>query len=327
MESNVLGIHHITAITDDPQHNINFYAGVLGLRLVKKTVNFDVPDTYHFYYGDDLGHPGTILTFFSWPGYPKGRRGSGQATIIAFSIPESALAYWQERLAQHNIQAHGLTTQFGEQVLSFNDQEGLGLALVGQRGAELRTGWTQGPVPAEHAIRGFHSVTLSVTSSEATKGVLTQALGFRPVAEERNRARYEVGNSGNAALVDVLTVPEERRGVESIGTVHHVAWRTADDAEQLEWRSKLTGVGLDVTPVMDRTYFHSIYFREPGGVLFEIATDLPGFAIDEAPAELGTHLRLPPWLESQRPILERDLPPVSIPYIQAGVPDDDGQER
>ena len=315
MESNVLGIHHITAITDDPQHNIDFYAGVLGLRLVKKTVNFDVPDTYHFYYGDDLGHPGTILTFFSWPGYPKGRRGSGQATTIAFSIPESALAYWQERLGRHNIQVQGLTTQFGEQVLSFSDHEGLGVALVVPQGGERRMGWTQGPIPAEHAIRGFHSVTLSVTGSEATKKVLTQALGFRVVAEEDNRTRYEVGDSGNATLVDVLTVPGERRGVESIGTVHHVAWRTANDDEQLEWRRKLISTGLDVTPVMDRTYFHSIYFREPGGVLFEIATDLPGFAIDEAPAELGTHLKLPLWLEVQRPTLERDLPAVSIPSI------------
>jgi glyoxalase family protein len=315
MESSVLGIHHITAITDDPQHNIDFYAGVLGLRLVKKTVNFDVPDTYHFYYGDDLGHPGTILTFFSWPGYPKGRRGSGQATTISFAIAEPALAYWQERLASYNVQVEELTTHFGEQVLAFSDPEGLGLALVVQRGAELRTGWTQGPVPAEHALRGFHSVTLSVTKSDATKSVLTQALGFRALAEEGNRARYEVGNSGNATLVDVLTVPGERRGVESIGTVHHVAWRTADDDEQLAWRSKLTDVGLNVTPVLDRTYFHSIYFREPGGVLFEIATDLPGFAIDEAPEELGTHLKLPPWLESQRPTLERDLPPVSLPSL------------
>ena len=313
MESNVSGIHHITAITDDPQHNIDFYAGVLGLRLVKKTVNFDVPDTYHFYYGDDLGHPGTILTFFSWPGYPKGRSGSGQATTISFAIPESALSYWQERLRAHGVEVGELITQFGEQVLSFSDPEGLGLALVVQQGAEQRTGWTKGMIPAEYAIRGFHSVSLSITQLEATQNVLTKLLGFRATGEEGNRTRYEVGNSGNATLVDLLTVPGMRRGVESIGTVHHVAWRTANDDEQLEWRHKIADAGLSVTPVLDRTYFHSIYFREPGGVLFEIATDLPGFAIDEAPEELGTHLRLPPWLEQQRPTLEHDLPPVSVP--------------
>ena len=315
MESNVSGIHHITAITDDPQHNIDFYAGVLGLRLVKKTVNFDVPDTYHFYYGDDLGHPGTILTFFSWPGYPKGRRGSGQATTISFAIPESALSYWQERLRAHGVEVGELTTQFGEQVLSFSDPEGLGLALIVQQGAEQRTGWTKGMIPGEYAIRGFHSVTLSITKLEATQNVLTKLLGFHVAGEEGNRTRYEVGNSGNATLVDVLTVPGTRRGVESIGTVHHVAWRTANDDEQLEWRHKITDAGLSVTPVLDRTYFHSIYFREPGGVLFEIATDLPGFAIDEVPEELGTHLKLPPWLEQQRPTLEHDLPPVSIPGV------------
>src|SRR5438876_3510063 len=310
MESSVPGIHHITTITDDPQRNIDFYAGVLGLRLVKKTVNFDVPDTYHFYYGDDLGRPGTILTFFSWPGYPAGKRGSGQVTTIAFAIPATALPYWQERLAKHNVRIEGLTTHFGEQVLSFSDPEGLGLALITQPDADLRTGWTQGPVPPWHTIRGFHSAVLSVTHSEATKRVLTQLLGFRAVAEEGNRARYEVGNSGHATLVDVLTVPGEKRGVESIGTVHHIAWRTANDDEQLEWRRKIADVGLNVTPVLDRTYFHSIYFREPGGILFEIATDLPGFAVDEAPEELGTHLKLPPWLEERRPVLERDLPPV-----------------
>jgi len=319
MESSVLGIHHITAITDDPQRNIDFYAGVLGLRLVKKTVNFDVPDTYHFYYGDELGHPGTILTFFSWPGYPEGRRGSGQITTISFSVPESALPYWQKRLAEHNVRVEGLTTQFGEQVLSFSDPEGLGLALVAQRGAQQLTGWKQGPVPAEYGIRSFHSATLSVTRAEATKKVLTQVLGFRALSEEGNRARYEAGSSDNATLVDVLTVPGERRGMESIGTVHHIAWRTANDEKQLEWRRKIVDAGLNVTPVMDRVYFHSIYFREPGGILFEIATDLPGFAVDEAPEELGTHLKLPPWLEDRRPTLEHALPAVSIPSIQTDV--------
>lgn len=313
MENSVSGIHHITAITDDPQRNIDFYAGILGLRFVKKTVNFDVPDTYHLYYGDDIGRPGTILTFFSWPGYPKGKRGTGQVTTISFAVPTAALSYWQERLTQHGVQCEGPTTQFGEQVLSFTDHEGLGLALVAQEGAEGRTAWEQGPIPVEYAIHGFHSVTLSVTEFEATQHVLTHLLGFHEIGEEGKRSRYEVGNSSNATLVDVLNLPGETQGVESIGTVHHVAWRTANDNTQLEWRHKLITGRLNVTPVMDRTYFHSIYFREPSGILFEIATDQPGFPVDELPEELGTHLKLPPWLEEQRPTLERKLPTLYLP--------------
>ncbi len=313
MESNVLGIHHVTAITDDPQKNIDFYAGILGLRLVKKTVNFDVPDTYHFYYGDDQGRPGTILTFFSWPNSPKGQRGTGQVTTISFSIPSSASRYWQERLTRHGINVEGPTTRFEEQVLSFTDHEGLSLELVAHHGAEQGTIWTNGPVAAEYALRGIYSVTLSVTRHEATAKLLTQELGFRFVGEQGNRTRYEVGTAGDGAVVDLLNLPGAERGTESIGTVHHVAWRTANDEQQLAWRSKLSRLGLNVTRVMDRTYFHSIYFREPSGVLFEIATDQPGFAIDEPPEQLGTNLRLPPWLEAQRPTLERSLPAVHLP--------------
>ena len=316
MVSDILGIHHVTAITDDPQKNIDFYVGVLGLRLVKKTVNFDVPDTYHLYYGDTLGSPGTILTFFSWPGSPKGQRGTGQVTTISFVVPENSLHYWSERLAQHNVQVEGSTTRFDEQVLTFTDHEGLGRELVAHKGAEQRTGWTMGPIPNEYAIRGFHSVTLSLGRKEETIALLTQTLGFHLVGETGNRVRYEVGtgsNAGSGAFVDILDVPQEKRGVESIGTVHHVAWRTPDDEQELAWRQVLANAGLSVTPQLDRTYFHSIYFRTPGGVLFEIATDVPGFPVDEAPEELGTHLKLPPWLESQRPQLEHDLPPVHLP--------------
>lgn len=313
MESSVLGIHHVTAITDDPQRNIDFYAGILGLRFVKKTVNFDAPDTYHFYYGDDLGRPGTILTFFSWPGYPRGRGGTGQITAISFSIPENALDNWQKRLTEHGIDVSGPIPRFDEQVLSFTDHEGQRLELVAHRGAERGSAWKDGPVPVEYAIHGFHSVTLSVARFERTASVLTEQLGFQSVGKQGNRSRYGIGGGGMGTLVDVLDLPNGERGVQAIGTVHHVAWRTASDENQLLWQRKLLNAGLHVTQVMDRVYFHSIYFREPSGILFEIATDEPGFAVDESPEELGTHLKLPPWLESTRPVVEESLPEVHLP--------------
>jgi glyoxalase family protein len=311
MESRVLGLHHVTAITGDPQHNLNFYTGILGLRFVKRTVNFDVPDTYHLYYGDDIGHPGTILTFFSWPDSPGGLRGKGQISTIAFSIPLSALGFWQERLTKQGIAVTRPVERFDEQVLIFTDHEGLALELVAHAGAEQRKGWQDGPVPAEYAVRGLHSITLSVARREPTETLLIEGLGFQRGHEMEKRVRYTVGGAG--ALVDVLEQPDLQDGLEAIGTVHHVAWRTANDERQLEWRNRLLSMGQRVTAVMDRTYFHSIYFREPGGILFEIATDLPGFPVDEPPEQLGTHLKLPPWLESRRPTLERNLPPIHIP--------------
>ncbi len=318
MANELFGIHHVTAITGDAQRNIDFYVGVLGLRLVKKTVNFDAPDTYHLYYGDNLGTPGTILTFFAWPDAPKGESGTGQVTTISFVIAENALPYWRERLAQHGIEAKEPTSRFDEQVLAFADPEGLGLELVAHKGAEQRTGWTTSSVPIEYAIRGIHSVTLSVTRKEQTVALLTQVLGFRSLAKLDNRERYEVGrgeNAGSGAFVDLLDLPAEAQGTVAVGSVHHVAWRTPDDEEQLQWRQKLASTSANVTPQLDRTYFHSIYFREPSGVLFEIATDVPGFAVDEAPGELGSHLKLPPWLESNRYQLEKSLPPVHTPVI------------
>lgn len=313
MEQNVLGIHHVTAITGDPQPNLDFYAGILGLRFVKKTVNFDAPDTYHFYYGDEVGHPGTILTFFSWPGYRGGRRGNGQVTTTAFIVPAASFAYWRERLASYNVQIEEQVERFGEQVLAFTDHEGLGLALVAQPGAEQISGWSGGPVPAEHAIRGFHSVTLSVSRYDATVALLTRGMGFQEVGKEGNRTRFlaPAEGEGIARIVDVLNLPAGQRGIESVGTVHHVAWRTANDDEQLLWRARMSELGMQVTPVLDRTYFHSIYFREPSGILFEIATDQPGFPVDEPVSELGTHLKLPPWLESHRPEIEQSLQPVA----------------
>lgn len=313
MDTIIPGIHHVTAICDDPQQNIDFYVSLLGLRMVKQTVNFDMLETYHLYYGDELGHPGTILTLFSWPDAPRGRRGAGQIGTIAFSIPPQSMDYWIERLSRHNLLIGGPNTRFDERVLSFFDPDGLALELVAHSGTEKHDAWKGSSIPSEHAIRGFHSVTLMEARPEYTVALLTGGLGFQLIGQEGNRARYKVGTEDFATRLDVLDLPDAARGTVAVGSVHHVAWRTPGDEQQLAWREKLIRLGLEVTPVRDRQYFHSIYFNEPGGVLFEIATDPPGFAIDEPPEQLGTHLELPPWLESTRPMLEKVLPPIHLP--------------
>jgi catechol 2,3-dioxygenase-like lactoylglutathione lyase family enzyme len=321
MDASVLGVHHVTAIAGDPQRNIDFYAGVLGLRLVKLTVNFDDPGSYHLYYGDDVGHPGTILTFFAWPGGHRGRRGAGQIAAISLAAPEDTVAYWSERLRQHGVAVEGPTARFDEQVLAFHDPEGLALELVATAAARERAGWEEGPVAPEHAVRGVHAVTLWEEGGAATARLLTETLGFRPMQEAGATTRYGVGAGSPGALVDVRDVrqtPELLRGQIAVGNVHHVAWRTPTDEEQLAWRERLAALGVHVTHVLDREYFHSIYFHEPGGVLFEIATDPPGFTVDEAPERLGTSLRLPPWLEPQRATIERELPSVRLPATVHG---------
>jgi catechol 2,3-dioxygenase-like lactoylglutathione lyase family enzyme len=309
----ILGIHHITAIAGDPRQNLDFYGDLLGLHLVKRTVNFDDPATYHFYFGDREAHPGTLLTFFLWPGAPRGRHGAGQATGVSFSIPEGAMGYWMERLKAAKLAIDGSRKRFGEETISFHDHDGLPLELVAN--PDARPGWVEGPVPAEHAIRGIHGVTLSVEVHEKTAAVLADLLGFRATKERGNRFRYEAGRGGAGAVVDVEWVPGLTQGEVAVGTVHHVAWRTPDAVEQREWRREIAARGLRVTPVVDRTYFRSIYFREPGGVLFEIATDGPGFAVDEPAEELGTRLVLPPWLEPRRRDLEMRLPPLEEPQF------------
>jgi catechol 2,3-dioxygenase-like lactoylglutathione lyase family enzyme len=312
----ILGIHHVTAIAGEPQQNIDFYAGFLGLRLIKLTVNYDAPETYHLYYGDENGHPGTILTFFPWPGAPKGRKGAGQLTTKSFSIPKASVGYWMERLKKHGTPFEEPIDRFEEQVISFADPDDLKLELVAHPGAEKRSGWSHGPVPQEHSIRGFFGVTLSEEGYERTASLLTEVMGFRLVKQERNRFRYEVGEGGAGAMVDVLCQPDAPPGIVSVGTVHHVAWRTPNDEQQKEWRVELVKARLNVSPVIDRKYFHSIYFREPGGVLFEIATDPPGFTVDERLEELGTRLVLPSWLEPYRTQLHDVLPPVKLPSTQ-----------
>jgi glyoxalase family protein len=307
------GIHHVTAIATDPQRNADFWSTALGLRLVKQTVNFDAPDTYHLYYGDEAGSPGTILTFFPWPGVPQGRRGTGQATVTSFSVPEGSIGWWRDHLARVGADVGDPGSRLDEDALSLHDPDGLLVELVAHVGTDERPPWDGGPIPAEHAVRGLHSVTLSEAVFDDTAALFTGKLGFRLDAEEGARARFVAGAGGPGSVVDVVCEPEAPRGLVSAGTVHHVAWRAPDEATQLAWRQELEDQGLDVTPVLDRRYFRSIYFREPGGVLLEVATDQPGFAIDEPLLELGRRLQLPPWLEPQRERIEAGLPPLAPP--------------
>jgi glyoxalase family protein len=315
---NLEGLHHVTAIAGEPQTNIDFYTGVLGLRLVKLTVNFDDPTTYHLYYGDGQGHPGTILTFFPWPGALRGRIGTGQLTVTSFAVPEKSLPYWTQRLSRNRIEFEKTRSDFGEEILFLKDPDGLQVAMVSTPNANPDRVWEKGPVPAEHAIRGFHGVTLSENGHQRTASLLTQILGFREIAKEGSRFRYGLDRAAPGAMVDVVCIPEGRPGRIAVGTVHHVAWRTPTDAEQVQWRENLIREEYDVTPIIDRQYFHSIYFQEPGGVLFEIATDPPGFAVDEPLDRLGSSLKLPFWLEEARPKLERLLPPIHLTVAAGG---------
>jgi glyoxalase family protein len=317
MSPTLPGIHHVTAICSDAQQNVDFYCGVLGLRLVKLTVNFDDPASYHLYYGDERGRPGTIMTFFAWPGAHRGRIGPPQVTETAFAAPKGALAFWAERLKEQKVELEPAGHRFGEPILRFADPDGLRLGIVATEAGAPAPG--QGPIPAEHALRGFSGVTLAEEGYEKTASLLTGVMGFHPDGGEANRFRYRAGSGEFAAVVDLLCVPDARVGGMGAGVVHHVAFRTPDDPQQEAWRAQVAGLGYNVSPVMDRQYFHSIYFREPGGVLFEIATDPPGFTADEASEQLGTRLRLPPWLEPQRSVIERLLPPLRLPEWHSAI--------
>ncbi|MGC2307168.1 MAG: ring-cleaving dioxygenase [Nitrososphaeraceae archaeon] len=327
----IFGIHHVTAITSNPQKNIDFYTGDLGLRLVKLTVNQDDPTAYHLYYGDEIGRPGTILTFFHWPNIHRGRRGISQVIATSFLIPENSIHYWIERLKKRQVQFRGPYKRFNdERVITLYDPDGLELELVAHKSAEDRKVniWKGGPVPTEDAIRGFYSVTLSEEGYELTALVLTDELGFVSTQHDGSRFRYEISSTpstsstttdkeevgvGGAKIVDVLCLPYTQQAIIGIGSVHHVAFRTPTDEQQIVLRHNIVKARLNATPVIDRFYFHSVYFREPGGVLFEIATNPPGFTVDEQVETLGTRLVLPPWLESMRSDLEKILPPVSYP--------------
>jgi len=312
-----MGIHHVTAIAREPQRNLDFYAGTLGMRLVKLTINYDDPGTYHLYYGDELGRPGSLLTFFPWTAGRPGRQGTGQINGVGLAIPPASLGFWIERLLSRGVKYEGPTRRFDEQVLAFADPDGLLLELIATPKVDRVEGWRDGPVAAEHAVRGVHAVTIWEDGDTGSADFLTGTMGFRPGAEEENRLRFVSGQDGLGSVVDLRRTPGFWGGTDGVGTVHHVAFRAADDAEQRARQEEIRQSGVGVTDVRDRNYFRSIYFREPGGVLFEIATDGPGFTVDEAAAELGTTLRLPPKFESMRARLERSLPPLRLPHAEA----------
>lgn len=305
MKALINGLHHITAFAEDPQENLDFYAGILGLRLVKKTVNFDAPEIYHLYYGNETGAPGTIMTFFPYKGIGRGRQGKGQLTTTSFSIPANSMGYWTDRLKKFGVKHSLPQERFEEAFIYFEDRDGLGLELVAND-RDQRAGFSYGQIPEEHAIRGFHSITLSEDGYEKTAGLLGIYMNHELISEASNRFRYSAsGKVGD--LVDILCVPESMRGIGGSGTIHHVAFSTNDDQSIQEMQERLASKGLNVTPVLDRQYFHSIYFREPGGVLFEVATNPPGFAVDESPEKLGTDLKLPTWEEPNRKRIEAGL--------------------
>jgi glyoxalase family protein len=311
MSQLITGIHHVTAIASNAQKNLDFYTGILGLRLVKKTVNFDGPDVYHFYYGDEDGNPGSILTFFPYKGLVNGRHGKGMLNTTTFSVPAASLDYWLERLKRFDIHHKTPQERFdGELFVYFEDEDGLGLELVFNDN-DGRKAYSNGIIAAEHAIRGFYNVEIWEEGYERTAALLTEQLDHKLVAEKGNRFRFAAKDApGN--YVDLLCSPDSMRGLAGSGTVHHVAFATPNREAQEQVRIKVLQRMLNATPVLDRNYFTSIYFREPGGVLFEVATTGPGFAIDEPKAQLGTALKLPAQYEPHREQIEKSLPPVSL---------------
>jgi glyoxalase family protein len=308
MENTINGIHHITAIAGNAKRNHDFYTKTLGLHLVKKTVNFDDPETYHLYYGDAAGSPGTILTFFPWEGIATGRRGARQATEIGYSVPKGSLEYWANRFESKNVIYNKISEKFGERYLTFLDPDGLKLELIESKTTDDRLPWETADIKADNATKGFHNITITTNKMQPTADILTGVLGYRLLEQHVNRFRFVTDNVSNAAIVDLVEVAGEAAGHVAGGSVHHVAFRVKNEEVLMHYRDLITGMGLHITDKIDRNYFYSLYFREPGGVLFEIATDNPGFAVDESTDELGLNLKLPAQYESMRSKLEKVLP-------------------
>jgi glyoxalase family protein len=307
MEDKILGLHHITAIAGEAKRNYNFYTNILGLRLVKKTVNFDDPYTYHFYYGDEQGTPGSILTFFPWEGMQSGRRGTRQVTEIGYSVPQNSLDFWLNRFEKHNVIYNKVSEKFGEQYLTFLDPDGLKFELITSKSADSRLPWETEQISAEHALKGFHNVTITTNKMDATAKVLTDIFGYSLLESHVNRHRFVTGAIDTANIVDLVEAPGESAGHVAAGSVHHVAFRVKNDQILMAFRDKVLAAGLNITEKIDRNYFYSLYFREPGGVLFEIATDNPGFAVDETVEELGSALKLPAQYEAHREDISKRL--------------------
>ena len=308
----IKGLHHVTAVARDPQRNIDFYRNVLGQRLVKRTVNFDSPDTYHFYFGDETGSPGSILTFFAWPNMRRGVRGNGETNAVAYNVPAGSLGFWQEHLKQNGITPKLIEKRFGEDVIAFDDPDSMGVELVESKSAAPVHFWEAGPIPQAYGLMGFHSVTLWLNEVEPTADLIVKHMGYRSAGNEGDRYRFVGDSNVSGPIVDILHRPGKMPGGFGAGSIHHIAFRVATDEEQLEYQNLIRAAGFRVTEVMDRNYFHSIYFRELGGVLFEIATDTPGFAIDESVQSLGETLKLPEWYEPNRVAIEQSLLPVTL---------------
>jgi len=309
MNKIVLGLHHVTALASNPQENLDFYAGILGLRMIKRSINFDDPEVYHLYFGNEVGTPGTIMTFFPYEEIQQGKKGKGQLTVTSFSIPENAIDYWIKRFDKFKVSYKKPDLRFEDElVLYFEDKDGLGLELVANKRDE-RIGFIHGHIPAEFAIKGFYSIALLEEGHDKTERLLTTQMNHQLILEKENRFRYST-NGKPGTFVDVLCHPDALRGVPGYGTVHHVAFATQSDELQFEAREELKKKGFNPTPIIDRKYFHSVYFREPGGVLFEIATIAPGFTVDEELAHLGESLQLPSWEEKHRKVIEKYLSPL-----------------
>lgn len=314
----ITGLHHVTAIAGPAQQNLDFYAGILGMRLVKKSVNQDDPGTYHLFYADAAGHPGTDLTFFPWAHMAPSRMGHGLSTEVSLTVPVDALEFWDDRLARYGVRVGGIESRFGERTLPLVDVHGMQVALV--EAAETTTRgfepWAHSPIPVDKQIRGLHGARSWQRDRQATAWLLTGTLGFTELRTEGEWTRYVLGEGGPGRVLDIRETPDERRGAWGVGSIHHLAWRVTDDAHEAAVRAAVEQAGLRPTPVIDRFWFKSVYFKEPGGVLFELATDGPGFAVDEDPAHLGESLVLPPWLEPQRAAIERALPALAAPQEQ-----------
>jgi glyoxalase family protein len=307
------GIHHVTCISGDAQENVDFYTGVLGMRMVKKSVNQDSPDTYHLFYADADGHPGADITFFPWPGMPPGKKGHGLSTEVSLAVPAGSLDYWAERLAKAKVRVDALETRHGDKVLPLTDQHGQRVALAETRDKREFTAWPKSPVPREKQILGLHAVRMWEHDRGATASFLTDVMGFRAAGDENGWHRYGVAGGGSGAHLDIREMPAEERGRWGVGSIHHVAWRVADERAQLAVRQRVAEARRRPTEVIDRFWFKSVYFMEPGGVLFELATDGPGFTADEDLATLGETLVLPPWLEPHRKEIEAGLPRLAYP--------------
>ncbi len=308
----ILGIHHITALAGDPQRNVDFYTDVLGMRMVKKTVNFDAPDVYHLYYADRTGTPGTLLTFFPFPDAARGVRGAGEISALDLAVPPSSLDFWIKRLASRGVSFDGPQQTDGEPVIGLLDPDGMKISLVFSDRLTISEGWDGGSVPLSASPRGFLGASMIVHALEPSARMLTDLLGFRLDQRNGRSARFSVGPAGSAVTLTVHEQPDAPFARSSAGSVHHIAWRLADDETQSAWRQYLATHGVRVTEIVDRQYFHSIYFREPGGVLYEMATDNPGMNVDESIDELGSSLRLPPWYEPDRNRIERGLIPIAV---------------